>query len=86
MKERRIGKFEIAEKLLSDAIDTGHGQNLFANMVPLDIHRDWMRGVSTFIAWHPDFMAISEGRVTPEYVAIFHDGQTAPTWQHVEGT
>lgn len=86
MKERRIGRFKVADKLLQEAIDTGHGQNLFSGMVPLDIQREWMSGVTTFIAWHASFMPIEEGRMTPEYRATFQAGETAPTWQHVEGT
>lgn len=86
MKDRRIGRFKIAGKLLQDAINTGHGQNLFAGMVPLDIQRDWVSDTVTFTAWHRDFAPVSEGQMIPEYIGIFKAGKTLPTWQHVEGT
>ena len=86
MSNRRIGRFKCADRLLQDAISTGHGQNLFVGMVPLDIQRDWMSDTVTFTAWHADFAPVPEGRITPEYRAIFKAGETSPTWEHVEGT
>lgn len=86
MKERRIGRFEVSQCLLYEAIDTGHGANLFAGCVPLDAQWDWMRGVVTFTCWNPQFEAIAEGRTVPMYSAIFQDQQTSPTWQKVSGT
>lgn len=86
IKARRIGKFTVSEKLLHDAVDTGHGANLFVGMVPLDVQRDWLTGRTTFTAWHPDFQAVEENRTVPEYVPRFDNGTTAPTWVHVEGT
>lgn len=86
MKERRIGRFTVANKLLHAAIDSGHGANLFAGMVPLDIQRDFIQDQTTFIAWCPQFMVIDEGRIIPEYVAVFREGNTIPEWKHVEGT
>lgn len=80
MKERRIGRFTVAEQLLRDAVNTGHGQNLFAGVVPLDIQRDWLRGTITYIAWHKDFAQIDEGQIAPEYVATFEAGSCEPRW------
>lgn len=86
MNDRRIGRFKIAGKLLQDAINTGHGQNLFVGMVPLDIQRDWVSDVVTFTAWHQDFAPVPQGRLIPEYIGVFHAGETLPTWQQVAGT
>lgn len=55
-------------------------------MVPLDIQRDFIQDQTTFIAWCPQFMVIDEGRIIPEYVAVFREGNTIPEWKHVEGT
>ena len=81
MKDRRIGCFMVADKLLHAAIDTGNGANLFAGCVPLDIRRDWVQGRTEFFVWHPDFRIIDDGEITPTYRAVFHDGQTSPTWE-----
>lgn len=86
MKERRIGRFEVSQILLDKAMDTGHGENLFAGSVPLDLQRDWIRGVVTFICWNHQFDAIDEGQTIPIYSATFQAGQTSPTWQRVSGT
>jgi len=80
MKERRIGRFRVAEKLLREAVITGHGANLFVGCVPLDITRNWLTGDVDFLVWHPAFDAIPECEVVPEYVATFANGSAVPTW------
>lgn len=80
MNDRRIGRFRVAERLLREAVNTGHGQNLFAGIVPLDIERDWLSGTITYIAWHKDFAQIAEGQIAPEYVAIFTAESIEPRW------
>jgi hypothetical protein len=86
IKNRRIGKFKVSNKLLRDATNTGSGANLFVGMIVLDIQHDWIGGDATYVAWHPDFEPIDEGRILPLYVSTFQLGQTAPTWVKVEGT
>lgn len=84
MKERRIGRFTVAEKLLRDAIDTGHGANLFHKAVPLDVNRDWMSGRTTFLCWHPEFRPINEGEIAPEYVAEWDAKSVYPVWRELK--
>jgi hypothetical protein len=83
MNERRIGRFEVHKDLLRDAINTGHGANLFVGSVPLDVQHDWIRRVATFICWNQQFDAIDEGEVVPTYQAVFRHGETSPTWERV---
>ena len=85
MKERRLGRFQVAEKLLRDAIDTGHGANIFAGCVPLDVQRDWLRGSAEYLCWHPDFDVIADGEITPEYVATFYENSATPNWKRKHG-
>lgn len=86
MKDRRIGKVTVADRLLRAAIDSGHGANMFAGSVPLDVQRSWVADKTTFVLWHPKFQPVDEGRMIPEYRAVFEDGETTPTWEHIEGT
>lgn len=83
MKERRIGTFTVSDKLLHAAIDSGHGANLFAGSVPLDVRRDFIAQRTEFFVWNPAFRPITEGEVAPEYRAVFRDGETMPTWEEV---
>jgi len=80
MKERRLGKFVVEDRLLREAADSGHGANMFSDMVPLDIQRDWISGRTTYLAWHPDFEEVPDGYITPEYEAIFESGEVKPRW------
>ena len=80
MTDRRIGKFTVEDRLLREAVDSGHGANLFVGMVPLDIQRDWISGRTVYLAWHPDFNDVPEGYITPEYEAVFDAGDIHPRW------
>jgi hypothetical protein len=85
MKERRLGRFRVSEKLLRKAIDSGHGANLFIGCVPLDVKCDWITGQTEFIVWHPSFDVISDGEITPEYEATFLEGSVTPKWSRKGG-
>lgn len=83
MSNRKIGRFKVSEKLLREAVKTGHGANLFADWIPLDINRNWETGTTEYLVWHPSFEPVKEGDVAPWYVATFEAGQTKPTWHQI---
>ncbi len=83
MKDRRIGFIDVHDRLLRDAIDSGHGANMFNGAVPLEISRDFIIDRVRITMWHPDFDQIEEGRCLPEYIGVFHDGCVYPSFRRV---
>lgn len=84
MKDRRLGRFVVSEKLLFDAIDTGHGANVFHGLIPLEIRHNFLGGKFEYLGWHAGFDHLPEGEVIPDYRAVFDDGETFPRWERMD--
>ena len=85
MRERRLGRFRVSTLFFHEA-QNGMGANLFRDLIPLDIRRDFETDVITYIAWHPSFEPVPEGQIIPEYEAIFSNTSSTPTWRRIIDT
>lgn len=81
---RRLGRFTVADKLLRESINNGSAARIFYGSVPLEVERDWMRQVSTYVLWHPSFADVEEGARIPHYVALLENGTIR--WEQDEPT
>lgn len=84
MKNRRLGRFIVSEKLLRDAIDTGHGANVFDGLIPLKLRLDTLAGIYEYLGWHAQFDPLPECEIVPEYRPIFDNGTAFPRWERVD--
>ena len=85
MRDRRLGRFRVSAQFLDDARD-GMGANLFRDIIPLDVQRDFESEITTYLAWHPSFEKVPEGQIIPEYEAIFSATSATPTWRRCSDT
>lgn len=76
------GRFTVATRFF-DGLEVNHGVNLFHGMVVLEAHRNFMSNHVEYYAIHQDFRGVPIGEITPEYQAIFTNGNPYPEWVEV---
>ena len=78
---KRVGRFEVSEKLIWE-IMTGKGDTaLFDGMCIVDLRRDFIRGVIEYYGTGPMFDEVPEGQLVPMYRPVWRDGETLPGWK-----
>lgn len=82
MEFKNVGRFKVSG-LFFRKLQPLEGVNLFRDMVVLDVQYDINEDVRSYVAIHPQFDPIKVGEMLPEYVAMFHDGTSTPTWERV---
>ncbi len=81
---KRVGRFEVSEKLIWDIINGKGNTQLFEGMIPVDVKRDMMRSKVEYICSGPMFDEVPEGQIIPMYRPVFDDGKSVPRWELVE--
>ena len=86
MRCRNLGRFKVSEAFFDSIRVAGEGANLFDQMVVLQADRFtlYQHGHIEYYAIHPDFRAISEGELVPEYEPTFLRGRATPDWVEVK--
>lgn len=73
-QDRRLGRVQVADKILRESINTGIAARIFYGSVPIDVERHWLTQVSTYTLWHPEFDRIEEHEQIPNYTALVENG------------
>jgi len=73
-QDQRLGRVQVTDKILRESINSGIAARIFYGSVPIDIERDWMRQITTYTLWHPEFDRIEEGQQIPNYTALIENG------------
>lgn len=47
----------------------------FEGCVPMDVQHDWYTDSVTVTVWHPEFDAVEQGALIPQYLALNVDGE-----------
>lgn len=76
------GTFKLSGEFFR-GIRAGEGVNVFHNMIVLRAEQAWDGDYIRYMAIHPDFLPVTEGCVTPEYVGTIPDGEIYPKWAQV---
>jgi hypothetical protein len=73
-QDQRLGRVRVADNILRESINTGIAARIFYGSVPIDLERDWMRQITTYTLWHPQFDRLEDGENVPNYTALIENG------------